>query len=177
MFKRMGLKLHPCLILQTRGKKCVRFLPILTAHLLFVHIDFIMLYVFPPSPLSINLYSRPSCLIESKAFLKSTKHENTLPLFWFACLSIRVCRMNMWSVVRQFGKKPIWHLLSTLFSLRKCMSLLLMIMQKILFWLLLTHIPDSYWGQICLHFCGLWWSVLGSKYWGICKSWGWCYRV
>ena len=100
MLKRVGLKLHPCLTPQPYGKKCVCFLPILTAHLLFVYMDFIMSYVLPPTPLSINLYSRPSCQIEWKAFLKSTKHEKTLPLFWFVWLSIRVCRVNTCSVVR-----------------------------------------------------------------------------
>ena len=69
--------------------------------------DFIVSYVFPPTPLSIYLCSRLSCQIESKAFLKSTKHEKTLPLFWFVCLSIRVCRVNTWSVCKTFGKKPI----------------------------------------------------------------------
>jgi hypothetical protein len=73
-------------------------LPILTAHLLFVYMDFILSYVFTPTPLSINFYSRP---------LKSTKHEKTLPLFWFVCLSFRVCRVNTLSVVQSFGKKPI----------------------------------------------------------------------
>uniref|UniRef100_A0AAZ3QRZ5 Receptor-type tyrosine-protein phosphatase epsilon n=1 Tax=Oncorhynchus tshawytscha TaxID=74940 RepID=A0AAZ3QRZ5_ONCTS len=98
MLKRVGLKLHPCLTPRPCVKKCVCFLPILTAHLLFVYMDFIMSYVLPPTPLSISLYSRPSCQIESKAFLKSTKHEKTLPLFWFVWLSIRVCRVNTWSV-------------------------------------------------------------------------------
>ena len=127
MLKRVGLKLHPCLTPLPCVKKCVCFLPILTAHL-FVYMDFIMSYMLPPTPLSINLYSRPSCQIESKAFLRSTKHEKTLPLFWFVCqlgcagwmrgllygnflrkaltmfwfvwLSIRLCRVNTWSVVR-----------------------------------------------------------------------------
>jgi hypothetical protein len=48
-------------------------LPILTADL-FVYMDFIMTYVFLPTLLSINLYSRPSCQIELKALLKSKKH-------------------------------------------------------------------------------------------------------
>uniref|UniRef100_A0A8C7PP54 RUN and FYVE domain containing 1 n=1 Tax=Oncorhynchus mykiss TaxID=8022 RepID=A0A8C7PP54_ONCMY len=61
MLKRVGLKLHPCLSPRPCGKKCF-FLPILTAHLLFVYMDFITLYVLPPTPLSINLYSRPSSI-------------------------------------------------------------------------------------------------------------------
>jgi hypothetical protein len=76
------------------GKKCLCFLPILSAQ--FVYMDLIMLHVLPPTLLSVNFYSRPSCQIESKAFLISTKHEKTLPLFW----SIRVCRVNTWSFVR-----------------------------------------------------------------------------
>jgi hypothetical protein len=94
MLKRVGLKLHPCLTPQPCVKKCLCFLLILTAHLLFVYMDFIMSYILPSMPLSINLYSRPSCQIESKAFLKLTKHETTLPLFWFVWLSIGVCRVN-----------------------------------------------------------------------------------
>ena len=74
-------------------------LPILTAHLLLVYIDFMMSAVFPPTPLSNSLYNRPSCQIESKAFLKSTKQENLL-LFLFIWLSVRVLRVKMWSVVR-----------------------------------------------------------------------------
>ena len=73
MLKRVGLKLHPCLTPRPRGKKCVCFLPILITHLLFVYMDFIMLYVFPPTPLSINLYSRPSCQIESNALFEINK--------------------------------------------------------------------------------------------------------
>ena len=46
----------------------VCFLPILTAHLLFVYMDFIMLYAFPPTPLSINLYGRPSFFEINKAW-------------------------------------------------------------------------------------------------------------
>jgi uncharacterized membrane protein (DUF485 family) len=48
-------------------------LPILTAHFLFVYMDFIMLYAFPPKPFAINLYSGPSCQIESK-FKLHTKY-------------------------------------------------------------------------------------------------------
>ena len=57
MLKRVELKLHPCLTPQPCGRKCV-FLLILTAHRWFVYMNFIMSYVFPPTPLSINLYSR-----------------------------------------------------------------------------------------------------------------------
>jgi hypothetical protein len=106
MLKRVGLKLH--LIPQPCGKKCMRFLLILAAHLLFWYMDFIMFMFSPNMTFHLfTVYSRPSCQIESKAFFKSTKHEKTLPLFWFICLSIRVCRVNTWSVVRLFGKKPI----------------------------------------------------------------------
>ena len=64
------------------GRNVCVFLPILTTHLLFVYMDFIMLYVFPLTSLFfINLYSRPSFQIESKAFLKSTNHEKILSLF------------------------------------------------------------------------------------------------
>ena len=59
----LGLKLHPCLTPRPCGKKFVCLLPILTPHLLFVFIDFIMSYVLPPTPLSIHLYSSPSCQI------------------------------------------------------------------------------------------------------------------
>lgn len=39
-----------------------------------------------------------------------------LPLFVW--LSIRVLRLEIWSVVRSFGKKPIWDLLWMLYSVR-----------------------------------------------------------
>ena len=43
MLKRVGLKLHPCLTPRSCGKKCVCvFLSILTTHLLFVYMDFII---------------------------------------------------------------------------------------------------------------------------------------
>ena len=48
MLKWVGLKLLPCLTPRPCRKKCV-FLLILTAHLLFVYLDFIMSYVFSPN--------------------------------------------------------------------------------------------------------------------------------
>ena len=43
-------------------------------HTLVVCVHGFYVVYFSPTQLSINLYSRPSCQIESKAFLKSTEH-------------------------------------------------------------------------------------------------------
>lgn len=94
MFKRVGLKMHHCQTPRLWGMKSLCFLPILTAHLLLVCIEFMMSYVSPPTPLSNYLYSKPSCQIESNAFLTLTKQENNLPL------SIRVLKVKIWSVVQ-----------------------------------------------------------------------------
>ena len=86
MLNRVGLKLNPCLT--PRWEEVSVFLSYLNCT-----------QVFPPTPLSINL-NRPSCQIESKAFLKSTKQENNLLMFWFIWWSMRVLNVNIWSVVR-----------------------------------------------------------------------------
>ncbi|CDQ92793.1 unnamed protein product, partial [Oncorhynchus mykiss] len=81
MLKRVGLKLHPCLTPQPCVKKCV-FLPILTAHLLFVYISL--------SPLSQFLFDRPySRKLEAEAdqvglqlAAKACADVRAGPVFW-----------------------------------------------------------------------------------------------
>ena len=65
MLKTLGLKLHPCLTPRPCGKICVFWDDF---NRLFVYMGFIMLYVFPPTPLSINLYGRPHANIVKSFF-------------------------------------------------------------------------------------------------------------
>ena len=57
MLKWVRLKLHPCLTLRLWGRKCVCFLQILTVHLLFVYVELMRSWVFPPQHHFLTVYT------------------------------------------------------------------------------------------------------------------------
>ena len=66
------------------------------------------------TPICSNLCKNSPCQTESKGVLKLTKQACIFSLWPCTHLSIRVRKVRTWSVVRFFGKKPIWDLWSTL---------------------------------------------------------------
>jgi hypothetical protein len=82
MLMSVGLKLHPYL----------------TPHLLCTWILWCRMF-FPQHRFPSICIADPHAKLSQQTFLIS-KHEKTLLLIWFVCLSNRVSRVNTWSVIR-----------------------------------------------------------------------------